>query len=134
MPTPTTRIAFSGGKPKVIDGPFADTKEIVAGYWILNANSKDEVLEWMKRAPFEDGEIEIRQIFEDADFAYAPEVMEHEKRLREQIAPTSAPLASVIDHHRAPTSARLALADPRVGVRFTISSAIARTRRRLRFE
>lgn len=80
------RIMFTGGKPKVVDGPFAETKELVAGYWILKATSKEEVLDWMKKAPFQDGEIEIRQIFEDEDFAYAPEIMEQEKHLREQIA------------------------------------------------
>jgi hypothetical protein len=80
------RIAFSGGKPKAIDGPFAETKELVAGFWILKAKSKDEVVEWMKRAPFEDGVLEIRQIVEDEEFAYAPEVVEHQKQMREQIA------------------------------------------------
>jgi hypothetical protein len=80
------RIDFTGGKPKVSDGPFAETKELVAGYWVLQAKSKDEVIDWMKKAPFEDGEIEIRQIFEDEEFAYAPEVMEQEKKLRAQIA------------------------------------------------
>jgi hypothetical protein len=80
------RIAFAGGRPKVTDGPFAETKELVAGYWILQAASMDEVVDWMKRAPFKDGELEIRQIFEDEDFAYAPEIMEQEKQLRAQIA------------------------------------------------
>jgi hypothetical protein len=80
------RIDFTGGKPKVSDGPFAETKELVAGYWVLQAKSKDEVIDWMKKAPFQDGEIEIRQIFEDEEFAYAPEVMEQEKKLRAQIA------------------------------------------------
>ncbi len=80
------RIDFTGGKPKVTDGPFAETKELVAGYWLLQAKSKDEVIDWMKKAPFQDGELEIRQIFEDEEFAYAPEVMEQEKKLRAQIA------------------------------------------------
>lgn len=80
------RIAFAGGKPKVTDGPFAESKELVAGYWILQAKSMDEIVGWMKRAPFQDGELEIRQIFEDEDFAYAPEIMQQEKQLRAQIA------------------------------------------------
>jgi hypothetical protein len=77
-----TRIRFGGGKPTVVDGPFAETEELVAGYWILQAESKDKVIEWMKQAPFQDGEIEIRPIFEDEAFAYAPEVMKQEKALR----------------------------------------------------
>jgi hypothetical protein len=81
-----SRIEFSHGKATVKDGPFSETKELVAGYWILKAKSKDEVIQWMKKAPFKDGEIEIRQIFEDEEFAYAPEVMEQEKKLRARIA------------------------------------------------
>jgi hypothetical protein len=81
-----SRIRFANGKPTVADGPFSETKELVAGYWLLQAKSKDEVIDWMKRAPFKDGEIEIRQIFEDEEFAYAPEVMEHEKKLRARMA------------------------------------------------
>ncbi len=81
-----TRIAFRKGTPKVIDGPFAEAKELVAGYWVLEAKSKDEVIDWMKKAPFQEGVLEIRQIAEDEEFAYAPEVMEREKKLRAQIA------------------------------------------------
>ena len=81
-----SRIRFANGKPTVADGPFSETKELVAGYWLLQAKSKDEVIQWMKRAPFKDGEIEIRQISEDEEFAYAPDVMEHEKKLRARIA------------------------------------------------
>jgi hypothetical protein len=80
------RIHFSDGKPTVIDGPFTETKELVAGYWLLQAKSRAEVVDWMKRAPFKEGEIEIRQVFEDEEFAYAPEVMEREKQLRARIA------------------------------------------------
>jgi hypothetical protein len=80
------RIEFAGGKPNVTDGPFAETKELVAGYWLLQAKSQDEVIEWMKRAPFTEEVIEIRQVFDTEEFAYAPEVMEHEKKLRAQIA------------------------------------------------
>ncbi|HEY5947298.1 MAG TPA: YciI family protein [Kofleriaceae bacterium] len=81
-----SRIRFANGKPTVADGPFSETNELVAGYWLLEAKSKDEVIDWMKRAPFKDGEIEIRQIFEDEEFAYAPEVMAREKQLRARIA------------------------------------------------
>ena len=81
-----SRISFAGGKPTVTDGPFAKPEELVAGYWILQARSKAEVIEWMKKAPFVDGEIEIRPIVGDEEFAYAPEVMEHEKKLRARIA------------------------------------------------
>jgi len=80
------RIFFSNGAPTVTDGPFAETKELVAGYWLVEAKSKDEVIDWMKKAPFQDGELEIRQIFDDEEFAYAPEVMQQEKKLRAQIA------------------------------------------------
>lgn len=69
-----TRIEYSGGKPKVIDGPFAETKELVAGYWVLQCRSKEEVVEWLKRAPFKDANIEIRQIFEQEDFQMSDEV------------------------------------------------------------
>ena len=62
------RIKFTGGKPAVTDGPFTETKELVAGFWIVQGKSKQEVVERMSRAPFENGEIEIRQIFEAVDF------------------------------------------------------------------
>src|ERR687883_222938 len=58
------RVAFSGGERKVIDGPFAETKELVAGYWLWQVKSVDEALEWLKRAPFREGEVEIRPVFE----------------------------------------------------------------------
>jgi hypothetical protein len=82
------RVKFSGGKPAVVDGPFAETKELVAGYWIWQVRSKDEAIEWLKRAPFQDEEIEIRQIFEAEDFGaeFTPELREQEERLRAQIA------------------------------------------------
>jgi hypothetical protein len=79
------RIRFADGKATVVDGP-SGSKDVVAGYWVIQARSKDEVIAWMKEAPFKDGELEIRQIFEDEEFAYAPEVMEHEKKLRARIA------------------------------------------------
>jgi hypothetical protein len=89
------RVKFSGGKPAVIDGPFAETKELVAGYWIWRVGSKDEAIEWLKRAPFQDEEIEVRQIFEAEDFGaeFTPELREQEERLRAQAAarPCTAP-------------------------------------------
>jgi hypothetical protein len=63
------RVKFEGSKRTVIDGPFSETKELVAGYWIWELKSKDEAIEWLKRAPFEDEEVEIRQFFESAEFA-----------------------------------------------------------------
>ena len=63
------RVRFSKGKKTVIDGPFAETKELVAGFWLWQVKSREEAIEWLKRAPFEDTEVEIRQVFETADFA-----------------------------------------------------------------
>ena len=82
------RVRFSGDKRTVIDGPFAETKELVAGYWILRVKSKQEAIEWIKRCPNphnEDSEIEIRQLFELDNFG-ASEAVEHHRRLGEQIA------------------------------------------------
>jgi hypothetical protein len=85
------RVQFSGSERKVVDGPFAETKELVAGYWIIQAKSLDEAIEWVKRVPNPDegqeGEIEIRQIFETEDFgeAMTPELREQEERLRARI-------------------------------------------------
>ncbi len=81
-----TRIQFADGKPTVRKGPFDHPEEQVAGFWQLNAKSLDEVIEWMKKAPFKDGELEIRQVMEDEEFSFAPEVVEQEKRLRAKIA------------------------------------------------
>ena len=80
------RVDFSGSEPKVIDGPVAETKELVAGYWLWQVKSLDEAIEWIKRAPFEEGEIEIRPVFEPDDFgeALTPELREREERLRAQ--------------------------------------------------
>ncbi|HEY8311706.1 MAG TPA: YciI family protein, partial [Gemmatimonadaceae bacterium] len=79
---------FANGKRTVIDGPFAETKELVAGYWVWKVKSKDEAIEWLKRAPFEDTEVEIRQIFETEDFgpAFTPELREREDQLRAKMA------------------------------------------------
>src|SRR2546421_7687078 len=63
------RIHFSNGKPNVENGPFANTEELIAGYWVVKANSKQEVIDWAKRVPFVDGQIEIRRLFELEDFA-----------------------------------------------------------------
>ena len=82
------RIRFSGGKPTVKDGPFAETKELVAGFWLWEAKSLDEAIDWAKRAPFEEGSVlEIRPVFEADDFGdeFTPELRAAEERLREQI-------------------------------------------------
>jgi len=83
-----TRVRFGEGKPKVIDGPFAETKELIAGFWIWSVKSKEEAIEWLKRAPFKEGEVEIRQVFENEDFGsnLTPETKAREERLRAEIA------------------------------------------------
>jgi hypothetical protein len=82
------RVRFSRDEKTVIDGPFAETKELVAGFWLWEAKSLDEAIDWVKRAPFEDTEIEIRQVFEADDFGaeFTPELRAQEERLREQMA------------------------------------------------
>jgi len=82
------RVKFSGGKTTVTDGPFAETKELVAGYWMWQVKSKEEAIEWLKRAPFEDTEVEIRQVFEAEDFGaeFTPELRAQEERLRAEMA------------------------------------------------
>jgi hypothetical protein len=83
------RVRFDGSKRTVIDGPFAETKELVAGFWLWQCKSMDEAVEWLKRAPFGRGtEIEIRQVFEADDFGaeFTPELREQEQRIREQAA------------------------------------------------
>ena len=78
------RVRFSGDQRLVIDGPFAETKELVAGFWILQVSSREEVLEWVRKAPFRDGEVEVRQVASAEDFgdAMTPELREQEDRLR----------------------------------------------------
>jgi hypothetical protein len=73
---------------KVIDGPFAETKELIAGFWLIQAKSLDEAIEWVKRAPMEQTELEIRQVFEPEDFGeeFTPELRQQEERLRAQAA------------------------------------------------
>lgn len=83
------RVRFEGNERTVIDGPFAEAKELIAGFWLLQAKSTEEVVEWIKRAPFDSGaEIEIRPVFEAADFgeAFTPELRAQEERLRAQIS------------------------------------------------
>ena len=82
------RVRFEGKKRTVIDGPFAETKELIAGFWLWEVKSREEAIEWLKRAPFDGGtEVEIRQVFEAADFGaeLTPELKERGERLREQI-------------------------------------------------
>src|SRR3989475_2798868 len=80
------RVRFSGTKRTVIDGPFAETKELIAGFWLWQVKSLNEAIEWLKRAPFQEGEVEIRQVFEADDFgpALKPEFREQEERVRAQ--------------------------------------------------
>src|SRR5215217_8163644 len=82
------RVKFSGTKRTVIDGPFAETKELVAGFWLWQVRSKEEAIEWLKRAPFREGEVEIRQVLEAEDFGpeFTPELREQEERVRRQVA------------------------------------------------
>jgi len=83
------RVRFEGQrKTSVIDGPFAETKELVAGFWLWKCASLNEAIEWLKKAPFEGGEVEIRQVFEAEDFGeeFTPELKAREARLREQIS------------------------------------------------
>jgi hypothetical protein len=85
------RVRFSGDKRTVIDGPFSETKELIAGFWLIQVKSKEEAIEWVKRIPNptgEESEVEIRQVFEAEDFgeAFTPELREQEERLRAQAA------------------------------------------------
>ena len=81
------RVKFDGEKRTVTDGPFAETKELIAGFWLWQVRSMDEAVEWLRRAPFDGGtEVEIRRVFEAEDFGSnaTPEILEREKRLREK--------------------------------------------------
>ena len=83
------RIRFDGKKRTVIDGPFAETKELIAGFWLWQVKSMSEAVEWLKRAPFDGGtEVEIRRVFENEDFGaeFTPELREQEDRLRAEIS------------------------------------------------
>jgi hypothetical protein len=90
------RVTFQGGKPKVVDGPFTETKELIAGYWMIQVKSKEEAIEWARRVPFEHipqadgtGEIELRQLFELEDFG-AGEAIEHHRELEKKLGATRA--------------------------------------------
>jgi hypothetical protein len=80
------RVKFTGKTPSVIDGPFAETKELVAGFWLWKVKDMAEAVSWLKRAPFEDTEVEIRQVFETEDFgdSLSPEIAELEDRVRRE--------------------------------------------------
>ena len=83
------RVRFSGGEHTIIDGPFTESKELIAGFWLWQVRSMDEAIEWLKRSPFDGGaEIEVRQVFETDDFGaeLTPELREQEERLRKQTA------------------------------------------------
>ena len=89
------RVKFSGAKRTVIDGPFAEVKELIAGFWLIDVKSKEEAIEWVKRVPNptgEESEIEIRQVFEAEDFGaeFTPELRAQEERLRAQAAQAAA--------------------------------------------
>lgn len=87
------RVRFSGSNRTVVDGPFAESKELVAGFWIIQVKSPEEALEWAKRIPFREGEVEIRRVFESDDFAASDptgELRQAEDRLREQVSAAQA--------------------------------------------
>ena len=82
------RVRFEGASKTVIDGPFAETKELVAGFWLWQVKSREEAIEWLKRAPFREGEVELRQVFETADFAPSDptgELRKQEEELRKAV-------------------------------------------------
>ena len=86
------RVQFSGGKPRVIDGPFAEAKELIAGFWLIQVKSKEEAIEWAKRVPFDpdvhmggEGQIELRQVYELEEFGESPAV-EHHRKLGEELS------------------------------------------------
>jgi hypothetical protein len=80
------RVRFENGKKTVIDGPFAETKELIAGFWLWQVKSREEAIEWLKRAPFREGEVEIRQVFEASDFgeSFPPELQAQEEAMRKR--------------------------------------------------
>ena len=84
-----TRLRYTKGAPQVVNGPFPETSQLVAGYWILNCKSRDEAVDWLKKAPFDAGaEVEIRQVFTAEDFgeALTAELQEQEERIRKTVA------------------------------------------------
>lgn len=82
------RVSFTDGKPTVTDGPFTETKELIAGFWLVQVKSREEAIEWARRAPFRTGELEVRQVFEAEDFGdeFTPELRAQEEQQRAQIA------------------------------------------------
>ncbi|MBI5310371.1 MAG: YciI family protein [Actinobacteria bacterium] len=83
-----TRISFRGGEPAIVDGPFAEAKELIAGFTLIKANSREEALEWVRQWPEKDVDLELRQVFESEDFgeAFTPELQEQEAAMIEQAA------------------------------------------------
>lgn len=82
------RVRFAGDKRTIIDGPFAETRELLAGFWLIQVKSKEEAIEWVKRVPFTEGEVEVRQVFETEDFAASDpsgDLRDAEHRLREKL-------------------------------------------------
>lgn len=81
------RITFAGGEPTIVDGPFSETKELIAGFTMIQVRSRDEAIEWVKRWPEPEVELELRQVFEAADFgeAFTPELREKEERMRAEL-------------------------------------------------
>ena len=78
------RVQYSGSKRTVVDGPFAEAKELIAGFWIIQVKSSEEAVEWAKRVPFDDGEVELRPFFELEDFAPGPAI-DHHRRVGEAL-------------------------------------------------
>jgi hypothetical protein len=79
------KVRFDGNKRSVIDGPFTEAKELIAGFWLIQVKSKEEAVEWAKRVPFTEGEVELRQIFELEDFGQS-DAIEHHRKIGEQLA------------------------------------------------
>ena len=79
------RIRFDGSKRTVIDGPFTEAKELIAGFWLIQVKSKEEAIEWAKRVPFQEGEVELRQVFELEDFGESPAI-EHHREIEKHLA------------------------------------------------
>ena len=79
------RVHYSGSKRTVVDGPFTEAKELIAGFWLIQVKSKEEAIEWAKRVPFTEGHVELRQVFELDDFGQG-EAVEHHRRLQAEVA------------------------------------------------
>jgi hypothetical protein len=81
------RVYFSGKERKIVDGPFTEAKELIAGFWLWQVKSMEEAVEWIKRSPFQDGQVELRPVFEADDFGeeFTPELREQAERLRAQV-------------------------------------------------